>query len=222
MKQPILLGWSGGKDSCLALAELSRQGQWHIVALVTTITEGYERVSMHGVRVELLRQQADSLGATLVEARIPPNASNLAYEASLSQAVQPFLAQGVRHMAFGDLFLEDIRRYRESLLARWGLQAVFPLWGRDTTLLSRQFIQQGFRALIVCVDPQQVPPALCGRPYDLTFLSDLPPTADPCGENGEFHTFVYDGPIFRYPIAIQRGALVQRQGLYFCDLLPHP
>ncbi|GBD35804.1 hypothetical protein HRbin36_00919 [bacterium HR36] len=220
MKQQVLVGWSGGKDSCLALQELLRQPDWEVVALVSTITEGYERLSMHGVRVELIRQQAASLGIPLVEARIPPNASNLVYEAALEQAVQPFLMQGVRLMAFGDLFLTDIRRYRETVLARWSMAAIFPIWGRNTTELAREFVDRGFRAIVVCVDPRQISSELCGRDYDSQFLANLPPTADPCGENGEFHTFVYDGPIFHKAVAAQRGAIVHRDGFCFCDLVP--
>jgi uncharacterized protein (TIGR00290 family) len=220
MKQPILVGWSGGKDSCLALRELMQQGCWEVVALVSTITQGYERLSMHGVRVELIRQQAESLGIPLVEARIPPNASNVAYEAALERAVRPFLEQGVKHMAFGDLFLADIRRYRETLLERWGVEAVFPIWGRATAEAAREFLASGFRAIVVCVDPRQLPAELCGREYDERLLADLPAQADPCGENGEFHTFVYAGPIFTRTLRVQRGAVVHRDGFCFCDLVP--
>jgi len=220
MKEKILVGWSGGKDSSLTLWQLQQQESWEIVALLSTITEGYERLSMHGVRVELIRQQAESLGLTLAESRIPPNASNVTYEAALLRTLEPFLQQGVRKMAFGDLFLADIRHYREDLLARFGMEAVFPLWQRDTAALSREFLRAGFRAVVVCVDPRQIAAEFCGREYDDRFLADLPPSADPCGERGEFHTFVYAGPIFRQLIPIRRGALVQREGFYFCDLVP--
>lgn len=220
MGTPILVGWSGGKDSCLALRELLRQDTWEVVGLVSTITQGYERLSMHGVRVELIRQQAASLGFPLLESRIPPNATNLAYEAALQEVLEPFQERGVRHMAFGDLFLQDIRQYRETLLARLGMEAVFPIWGRNTAALSQEFIRDGFRAVVVCVDPRQIPQALCGRDYDIQFLFNLPAQADPCGENGEFHTFVYDGPMFRRPVHARRGCVVYRDGFCFCDLLP--
>ncbi|MDW8223607.1 MAG: ATP-binding protein [Gemmatales bacterium] len=220
-REPLLLSWSGGKDSCLALRELLQLPQWQVVALLSTITEGYERLSMHGVRAELIRAQAARLGLKLLEARIPRQATNLVYEAALRDAVQPFLAHGVRFLAFGDLFLEEIRHYREKLLARWGMEAVFPLWGRNTTAISQQFLADGFRAVVVCVDPRQIPAELCGCEYDERFLAALPPNADPCGENGEFHTFVYHGPMFRAPIAVRRGATVHRDGFVFCDLLPH-
>lgn len=220
MKRPILMSWSGGKDSCLALQKLLRQEEWQVVALISTITQGYERVSMHGVRRELIQEQARSLGISLTEARIPPNATNESYQAAWQATVKPWLEQGVRHIAFGDLFLEDIRRYRENLLAGWGMEAVFPLWGCNTALLSRQFLQDGFRAVVVCVDPRQISGEFCGREYDDRFLQDLPVNADPCGERGEFHTFVYQGPIFRWPIVMRRGATILREGFYFCDLLP--
>jgi uncharacterized protein (TIGR00290 family) len=220
MKEKILIGWSGGKDSSLAVWQLQQEARWELVALVSTITEGYERLSMHGVRVELIRQQAESLGLTLVESRIPLNASNVSYEAALTRTLEPFIEQGVRKMAFGDLFLADIRRYREELLARLGMEAVFPLWQRDTAALSRQFLRAGFRAVVVCVDPRQIAAEFCGREYDERFLEELPASADPCGERGEFHTFVYAGPIFRRPIPVRRGAIVQRDGFCFCDLLP--
>jgi uncharacterized protein (TIGR00290 family) len=220
MKEKILVGWSGGKDSSLAVWQLQQEARWELVALVSTITEGYERLSMHGVRIELIRQQAESLGLTLVESRIPLNASNVSYEAALTRTLEPFIEQGVRKMAFGDLFLADIRRYREELLARLGMEAVFPLWQRDTAALSRQFLRAGFRAVVVCVDPRQIAAEFCGREYDERFLEELPASADPCGERGEFHTFVYAGPIFRRPIPVCRGAIVQRDGFCFCDLLP--
>ncbi len=220
MKEKILVGWSGGKDSSLAVWQLQQEARWELVALVSTITEGYERLSMHGVRVELIRQQAESLGLSLIESRIPLHASNVSYEAAVARALEPFIQQGVRKMAFGDLFLADIRRYREELLARLGMEAVFPLWQRDTAALSRQFLRAGFRAIVVCVDPRQIDAEFCGREYDECFLEELPASADPCGERGEFHTFVYAGPIFCRPILVRRGAIVQRDGFCFCDLLP--
>ncbi len=219
-KQRVLVGWSGGKDSALAVWKLLNEGRCEIVALVSTITEGYRRLSMHGVRVELIRMQAERIGLPLVESLIPPNANNAIYEAALEAAIKPFVAAGVKKMAFGDLFLEDIRKYREGLLDRFGMEALFPIWNEDTQQLSREFIQSGFRAVVVCIDPRHVKADFCGREYDLDFLEELPETVDPCGERGEFHTFVYAGPIFREPIGIRRGCVVLREGFYFCDLLP--
>jgi uncharacterized protein (TIGR00290 family) len=189
-----------------------------VSGLLTTVTAGYERVSMHGVRVELLEAQAAALGLPLITARIPPAASNEAYEAAMRRALDPAREGGITEVVFGDLFLADVRAYRERLLAPLGMHGHYPLWGRDTGALATEFIAQGFRAVLVCVDPRQVPAELCGREFDHALVADLPPTADPCGENGEFHTFVYDGPIFREPVAWRRGAVVERDGFCFCDL----
>jgi uncharacterized protein (TIGR00290 family) len=217
--EPVLHCWSGGKDSCLALAELRRAGT-PVAALVTTVTDPYDRVSMHGVRRTLVAAQAHALDLPLTAVSIPADASNAIYEARMDAALAPYRERGVATVAFGDLFLADIRRYREEWLARGGMQAVFPLWRRDTRALSRRCIAEGYHAIVTCVDTRTLPATLAGRLYDEALLADLPPEADPCGENGEFHTFVFDAPIFSHRIAVRRGQTVVRGDWCFCDLEP--
>jgi uncharacterized protein (TIGR00290 family) len=217
---PLALSWSGGKDSAFALRELRDEHGVEPRALVTTVTEEYERVSMHGVRRELLVRQAAAAGVALVEVGIPAHCTNDVYEARMQQALASAELRGVGTVAFGDLFLEDIRAYRERQLAAAGKTAVFPLWGTDTTRLARAIIGGGFRAVVVCVDPAQLDPSFAGRPYDRRLLADLPEGVDPCGENGEFHTFVFDGPIFRRRVRCRVGEVTARGGFVFCDLLP--
>ena len=218
--EPILFCWSGGKDSAMALYTLLQQKYFRIVALLTTVTEGYNRISMHGVRRELLVRQAESIGLPLHEVRIPPQCVNPIYEARMEEALRLFYNQGVRKVAFGDIFLEDLRAYREKNLTRIAMTAIFPLWKRDTRELIRFFHQQRFRAIAACVDSKVLDPSFAGRELDDSFFRDLPPHADPCAENGEFHTFVFDGPIFQSPIPIRTGEVVNRDGFVFCDLLP--
>jgi len=218
--EPILFCWSGGKDSAMALHTLLQQEHFRVVALLTTVTEGYDRIAMHGVRRELLRRQAESLRLPLHEVCIPPQCVNSVYEARMEEALRLFYNQGVRKVAFGDIFLEDLRAYRETNLARIGMTAFFPIWKRDTRELIQFFHQQRFRAVAVCVDPKVLDPSFAGRELDDSFFRDLPPQADPCGENGEFHTFVFDGPIFQSPIPVRTGDVVNRDGFVFCDLLP--
>jgi uncharacterized protein (TIGR00290 family) len=219
MPEPILFCWSGGKDSAMALHTLLQRSDVEIVALLTTVTEGYERISMHGVRRELLHQQAQSIGLPLHEVRIPPQCVNPIYEARMESALRHCLEQGDRRVAFGDIILEDLRAYREKNLARIGMTALFPIWKRDTRELIRSFHANKFRAIAVCVDSKILAPSFAGRELDDSFFRDLPPHADPCGENGEFHTFVFDGPIFQSPIHVRTGAVVNRDGFIFCDLL---
>ena len=218
--EPILFCWSGGKDSAMALHALLQQPQFRVLALLTTVTEGYERISMHGVRRELLHRQAASIGLPLREVPIPPQCINPVYEARMEQATRFFYNQGVRNIAFGDIFLEDLRAYREQNLKRIGMTALFPVWKRDTHDLIRHFHAHHFRAIAACIDPQVLAPGFAGRELEESFFRDLPPTVDPCGENGEFHTFVFDGPIFRFPIPVRTGEVVHRDGFVFCDLLP--
>jgi uncharacterized protein (TIGR00290 family) len=218
--EPILFCWSGGKDSAMALYTLLQQTGVRVVALLTTVTEGYERISMHGVRRELLQRQAESIGLPLHEVRIPPQCVNPIYEARMEEALLAHYDRGVRKVAFGDIFLEDLRAYRETNLARAGMTALFPIWKRDTRELIRFFHAQRFRAIAACVDTKVLDPSFAGRELDECFFRDLPPSADPCGENGEFHTFVFDGPVFHSPIPVRTGEVVNRDGFVFCDLLP--
>ena len=217
-REPIIIGWSGGKDSSLALQAVLASGGFDVRALLTTVTEEYDRISMHGVRRSLLRAQAESLGIPLCEVGIPPNGDNETYEAAMGAALEAFRAEGVRRCVFGDLYLEDIRAYRDQHLAAVGMEAIYPLWGSDTSELARRFIADGFKAILACVDPKQISKDFAGRDYDEALLGDLPQSADPCGENGEFHTFVHDGPIFGESIPVQRGEVVERGGFVFADL----
>lgn len=204
----------------MSLSELLRDETRSVATLLTTVTEGYDRVSMHGVRLTLLQQQAVALGLPLHIVYIPQSASNEAYESRMESAFARFQEIGVTAIAFGDLFLADIRRYREQWLARTGMTPIFPIWHRDTRDLARRFIDQGFKGVLTCVDTRVLDRTFAGRTFDHTLLADLPPTADPCGENGEFHTFVFDGPIFRRDVPVTRGEVVQRDVWCFCDLLP--
>jgi uncharacterized protein (TIGR00290 family) len=218
--EPILFCWSGGKDSAMALQALLKQKEFRVTALLTTVTEGYERVSMHGVRRELLERQAESIGLPLHEVRIPPQCVNPIYEARMEEALRVHYENGVRKVGFGDIFLEDLRAYREKNLARIGMTALFPIWKRDTRELIRAFHAEKFRAIAVCTDSKVLDRGFAGRELDDAFFRDLPPKADPCGENGEFHTFVFDGPIFRAPIPVLTGEVTERDSFVFCDLLP--
>jgi uncharacterized protein (TIGR00290 family) len=219
---PILLAWSGGKDSTLTLQHLLNDPQWRVAGLVTTVTSGYERIAIHGVRRSILRRQVAGLGLPLIEAEIPPQASNEVYEAAFAQALQQARERepDIGDIAFGDLYLEDVRAYRQALLARLGWRGVYPLWGEDTANLARDFISRGFRAILTCVDTQQLPAEFCGREFDADLLADLPPTCDPCGENGEFHTCVYAGPLWPQSLTLMRGERVLRENRFqYMDLL---
>jgi uncharacterized protein (TIGR00290 family) len=219
-RAPILLAWSGGKDSALALEVLLASNEWRIAALLTTVTEEYDRVSMHGVRTALLRAQASALALPLRIVSIPPATSNETYELRMGQALEEARREGVRAVAFGDLFLADVRAYRERMLGTVGMSGVFPLWGAPTSELARHFIDSGHRAVLTCVDTEQIDGRFAGREYDAALLDELPPHADPCGEKGEFHTFVYDGPCFREPVSWSRGERVLRENRFqYCDLL---
>jgi uncharacterized protein (TIGR00290 family) len=220
MQEDILFCWSGGKDSAMALHAIQAEREHRVAALLTTITEEYDRISMHGVRRVLLERQAASIGLPLQAVLIPPQCVNVIYEERMKQALTENLAKGVRRVAFGDIFLEDLRVYREQNLALLGMEALFPLWKRDTRELARDFVRNGFRAITVCVDPRVLDPSFAGRELDESFFDDLPPGVDPCGENGEFHTFVFDGPIFQQPIPVRVAEKVMRDGFCFCDLLP--
>ncbi len=212
-----VIAWSGGKDSVLALHEIHKT--IHIEALVTTITEN-DRIAMHGINKELILQQAHSIGYPVAEVKLLQNCGNDEYESKMTQVLQNYRETGVESIIFGDLFLEDIRIYREDFLKRIGMKGIFPLWKKDTSVLARQFIDSGFRAIIICVDTQILPKEFAGRDFDYELLKDLPQNIDPCGENGEFHTFVYDGPIFHEPIKIETGKKYFHDNrFYYCDLL---
>src|SRR5437899_12814700 len=222
MAEPVLMAWSGGKDSALALQEVLRDRRYRVVALVTTVTTGYERISMHGVRRTLLDRQARALGLRLDEVLISPHASNEEYERQMAATLTAARARcaGLDALVFGDLFLADIRAYRERMLARIGMRGLFPLWLRDTRALAHQFVRLGYRAVLVCVDADQLAAEFAGREFDTELLRDLPAAVDPCGENGEFHTFVYAGPGFRQDVRYERGPVVLRDRRFvYCDLV---
>ncbi len=220
MNEKILFSWSGGKDSAMALYVLQKTGGYEISALLTTVTEDYDRISMHGVRRILLEQQAESLYLPLEKICITKNASNDEYETKMRAKLMDYQSRGVSSVVFGDIFLEDLKKYREENLSRIGMKGIFPIWKRDTTELANAFIDSGFKAVITCVDSKALDKTYAGRLYDKQFLSDLPSSVDPCGENGEFHSFAYDGPIFREKIAFAIGEIVLRDNrFYFCDLI---
>jgi uncharacterized protein (TIGR00290 family) len=222
MKTPVLMSWSGGKDSALALHELRRCGEYEVVALLTTVAEEYRRISHHGVREELLERQAEAVGVPLEKVYLPSGKSactNEVYEKIMGDVMAKFCGMGVKTVAFGDLFLEDLRAWRETNLAKAGMRGIFPLWKRDTTELSREIIAMGFKAYLSCVEGK-VGPGFVGRAFDADLLRDLPREVDPCGEYGEFHSFVYDGPIFSRPVTVRVGEVVIRDGRYYADLLP--
>jgi uncharacterized protein (TIGR00290 family) len=220
MAEDILFCWSGGKDSAMALHALRAANDFRVTSLLTTITETYDRISMHGVRRVLLERQAASIGLPLHTVPIPPQCVNATYELRMKEALNEHLAAGVKRVAFGDIFLEDLRVYRERNLDQLDMTALFPIWKRDTRELARDFLRLGFKAIAVCVDPRVLDESFAGRILDESFFADLPPGVDPCGENGEFHTFVFAGPVFRTPIRFVSGEKVLREGFCFCDLLP--
>lgn len=213
-----LIAWSSGKDSAWALHEARRSGAYDIVGALTTVTETFRRVSMHGVREEVLRAQLDAAGLIPLLVPIPYPCSNDVYETRMAGALAAAIGSGVTHVIFGDLFLEDIRAYREQKLASAGLVPVFPLWGRPTAELARAMIGAGLKARLVCVDLNKLPAALSGRAFDGDLLAALPPEADPCGENGEFHTCIVDGPMFDRPIPALVGETIEREGFAYTDL----
>jgi len=220
MTEKVLFTWSGGKDSVLALYEIQKREDQEVVALLTTLTEGYDRISMHGVRSILLQHQANSLGLPIEKVYISKNSSNEEYEAKMREVLQKYLRGGVSSVVFGDIFLEDLRKYREDNLSKIGMKAIFPIWKRNTVGLAHGFIDLGFKAVITCVDSNVLNKAFVGRLYDQQFLSELPSTVDPCGENGEFHSFVYDGPIFEKRVSYTKGEIVFRDNRYwYCDLM---
>lgn len=239
MPSQALMSWSGGKDSALALHHALRNPRYHVAHLLTSVNAHYQRVSMHGVRVELLEAQAQRIGLPLTQLTLPEMPSMVDYDHALRTTMTTLRQQGATHAIYGDIFLEDLRAYREQQLARVPLHGVFPLWQRAGGDILREFLEEGFRAIIVCVNDRYLDASFCGRLLDRDFLRDLPPGVDPCGENGEYHSFVFDAPYFSQPIAFAKGELVRRTyappagsaangevgdpfaaGFWYCDLLP--
>ncbi len=222
MKTNILLAWSGGKDSTMTLYTLRRSRRYTVAALLTTVNEHYQRISMHGVHQTLLEQQATAIGLPVHPVYLSQTSSNEEYEARMEAALLAYQAQGVGAVAFGDIFLADLRAYRERNLARIGMSGLFPIWKRDTRELVQTFICLGFKAVVTCVDTQAFDASFAGRMIDEDFVRDLPPGVDPCGENGEFHSFVFDGPLFKQPVRFSVGEKVLRDERFcFCDLIPY-
>jgi uncharacterized protein (TIGR00290 family) len=216
-----ILAWSGGKDSTMALYEVKRANSLEISALLTTLTEGYDRISMHGVRRIFLEKQAASLGMLLEKVFIPINSTNEIYETRMNEKLLEYKNKGITTTVFGDIFLEDLRKYREENLSKINMHGIFPLWKNDTAKLGEKFIDLGFKAVVTCIDSHALDKEFAGREYNKQFLKDLPSKVDPCGENGEFHTFVYDGPIFRKAVNYKLGEITLRENrFYFCDLVP--
>ncbi|MBI4425402.1 MAG: adenine nucleotide alpha hydrolase [Elusimicrobia bacterium] len=220
--RPAVMFWSSGKDSAYALERARASGRFQVAALLTTVSEKYGRVAIHGVREELLDLQAEAVGLPLEKIRLPTPCTNAIYERAVEAALLPWRERGARHVVFGDLFLEDLRAYREKTLARLGMEAAFPAWRRDTRALAHEMIRGGLRAVLSCVDLQRLPAAFAGRPFDRDLLAALPEGVDPCGENGEFHTFAHAGPGFAREVPLAIGETVEREGYAFCDLRLSP
>ena len=219
--EKVLFSWSGGKDSARALYEILGSHQYQIAALLTTVTADYDRISMHGVRRVLLEQQAEALGFQLEQVLISKQGSNEEYESKVTETLGRYKNAGVTSVVFGDIFLEDLKKYREKNLAILGMKGIFPLWKKKSAELMKSFIELGFKAVTVCVDTQALDRKYVGRTIDEQFVSDLPETVDPCGENGEYHSFVYDGPIFKRSISHKLGEVLLRDNrFYYCDLIP--
>lgn len=221
VKEPVAFCWSGGKDSALALYELRQSAEYEVVALLTTLTRDFDRISMHGVRRELLLRQAQAIGLPVDEVWISQGASNAEYEAQMGVQLAKYKSAGISRVGFGDIFLEDLRVYREQNLARLGLSALFPIWKRDTGELIESFLVRGFRSITCCIDTRKLDDSFVGREIDRRFLSELPMGVDPCGENGEFHSYTCAGPLFNCEISVRIGETVRRDSFLFCDLLPN-
>ena len=221
MKEKVILCWSGGKDSAIALHALLEDDRYEVVSLLTTVAKQYERVSHHGVREEVLEQQAEAMGIPLHKVYLHQDHCSFEdYEAVMKKVMLEYKEKGVLTVAFGDIFLQDLREYRENNLAKVGMKGIFPIWKRDTTELVQTFIDLGFKAYLTCVDSEKLGEKFAGRAIDADLIRDLPDGVDPCGENGEFHSYVYDGPIFQRPVAVAVGDVVLRDVRYFADLLP--
>lgn len=236
------MNWSGGKDSSLCLHKILTENKYQVIYLLTSINKTHDRISMHGVRTDLLRQQAISLGIQLKLIELPESPGMDEYEKEMENKVNEISKEGINHTIFGDIFLEDLKKYRENKLRPLGIETVFPLWKISTKELMNEFLNLGFKAIIVCVNSKFLDKSFCGRIIDQTFVNDLPDNVDVCGENGEYHSFVFDGPIFKTPISFKKGEIVYREyakpkqskdnhynsvcieekdyGFYFCDLIP--
>lgn len=220
MKRVIVTS-SSGKDSILALYKIKKNVEYEIAAILSTLTEDYNRISMHGVRQALIKMQAKSLNIPLEKIFISKGANNEEYDGKMKSLLEKYQKEGVDYVVFGDIYLEDVKQYRQDNLAKIKMKGLFPLWGKDTTELAHELIDLGFKTIVTCVDCKLLDGEFAGREYNRDFLKDLPKKVDPCGENGEFHTFVYDGPIFEFPIRIEIGEKVLRENrFYFCDLIP--
>jgi len=220
MKKKAIFSWSGGKDSALALHEIRKNNGYEIVSLLTTFTKDYDRVSLHGTRRILLERQAESIGLPLHKIFIPKKASSEEYEQKMKKSLVKFQESGVSEVIFGDIFLEDLRKFREEKLSQVGMRAAFPIWKKDTRKLAHQFVELGFKAIVTCVDTKILAKKFAGRTIDEQLLAELPPAVDSCGENGEFHSFVYNAPEFREPLRVRVGEIVERDGFVFADLVP--
>jgi len=223
MKEPVVMSWSGGKDSAMALQELLRSGKYEVVSLLTSVSEEYRRISHHGVRESLLDEQAKAIGIPLRKVYLPSGpaggCTNDVYESIMKDVMLAYRRDGIHTVAFGDLFLQDLRAWREANLARVGMRGIFPVWKRETREFAREVIALGYKAILSCAEGS-VGAGAVGREYNEAFLRDLSPNVDPCGENGEFHSFVYYGPIFQGPISVRVGEVVARDGRYYADLVP--
>lgn len=217
----LIICWSSGKDSAMALYKIRQTAQYEISCLLTTVMQGYDKISMHGVRKELVMQQAEALSLPLEVVYIPKGSSNAEYEHNMEELLLKQKQKGVKTVSFGDIFLEDLRQYRLAHLAKIGMKGLFPLWKQNTSELADEFIKLGFRAIVTCVDTQFLGKEFCAREFDKSFLADLPENVDPCGENGEFHTFVFAGPLFRKDIIYDKGEIILSDNrFYHCDILP--
>jgi uncharacterized protein (TIGR00290 family) len=220
MSERVIVCWSGGKDSVMSLHTIAKDARYEPAVLLTTVTKDYGRISMHGIRESLLDEQAESLGLPVEKVFISSDDGNEQYESKMRAVLSQYLSDGIRSVVFGDIFLEDVRKYRQDNLAQLGMNGIFPLWGRDSRALADEFIDSGFKAVLTCVDSEHLGAEFAGRRFDRVLLGDLPDGVDPCGENGEFHSFVYDGPVFSAPIDHEIGQVVLRQERYhFCDVL---
>jgi len=220
MPEKVVFGWSGGKDSTSALYEVRKSRDYEVISLLTAIREDYDRVSLHGVRRSMIERQAECLGLPLYEVFVSQGEFTQDYESKMMAASLEFRNKGITSVVFGDIFFADIRKYREENLAKIGMKGIFPLWEKNSAELVRAFIDSGFRAITTCVDSKVLDKTFVGRIIDKDFLAELPANADPCGENGEFHSFVFDGPIFKTRVRYTTGEIVLRDSFYFCDLLP--